>query len=87
MFYAYVLKSEINGILYKGSTQNIEERIKQHNDGLVKFTSKYKPWKLVYKEIFTTRADALSREKFFKSGKGRELLKQILAQSASGGSI
>ncbi len=78
MFYAYVLLSLKKEIYYKGSTENLAARIQQHNDGLVAFTSKYRPWKLVYYEIFSTRAEAMKREKFFKSGQGREWLKNIL---------
>jgi putative endonuclease len=77
MYYAYILKSKTNGNLYKGSTQNLEERVIQHNEGKVNYTSKYIPWELVYFEIFETRAEAMAREKFFKSGKGREWLKKI----------
>ncbi|TDO23424.1 GIY-YIG nuclease family protein [Sediminibacterium goheungense] len=78
MFYAYVLFSLNKGIYYKGSTENLVVRVQQHNDGLVAFTSKYRPWKIVYYEVFSTRAEALKREKFFKSGKGREWLKNTL---------
>lgn len=78
MFYAYVLLSLNKEIYYKGSTENLVVRVQQHNDGLVTFTCKYRPWKLVYDEVFSTRAEALKREKFFKSGKGREWLKNTL---------
>ena len=78
MFYTYVLQSDINGQLYKGSTENLDARFDQHNAGLVNYTSKYLPWKLVYFELFNSRSEAMAREKFFKSGKGREWLKQKL---------
>lgn len=76
MYYTYILQSQQKDILYKGSTANLEVRIQQHNDGLVSFTKKYRPWKLIYHETFTTRAEAMAREKFFKSGKGRDWLKE-----------
>ena len=82
MYYTYVLQSQQKNILYKGSTSNLELRIIQHNDGLVAFTKKYRPWVLVYHETFSTRSEAMAREKFFKSGKGREWLKQIIDKSA-----
>ena len=78
MYFAYILRSEINGMLYKGSTQDLEARLLQHNGGLVKFTSKYRPWKLVYFEKFNSRSEAMAREKYFKSGAGRDWLKQNL---------
>jgi len=79
MYYVYVLRSCVNGDLYKGSTENLERRLIQHNEGLVKYTSKFKPWELVYYEEFETRSLAVRRERFFKTGKGRELLKLILS--------
>lgn len=82
MFYAYVLLSLKKRIYYKGSTENLSARIQQHNDGLVAFTSKYKPWKLIYYEEYSTRAEAMNREKFFKSGKGREWLKNNLTNNS-----
>ncbi len=78
MFYAYVLQPLKKNILYKGSTENLNQRLEQHNNGLVTFTSKFRPWKIVYFETFSTRAEAMVREKFFKSGKGREWLKNII---------
>ncbi|MFN6348930.1 MAG: GIY-YIG nuclease family protein, partial [Chitinophagales bacterium] len=53
-YYSYVLRSQKNGILYKGSTENLEKRINYHNQGKVRFTSKYTPWELVLSEEFAT---------------------------------
>ncbi|PCE63380.1 GIY-YIG nuclease family protein [Sediminicola luteus] len=77
--YVYVLKSKVDGRLYKGMTQNLELRLSQHNGGKVKSTKGYMPWVLVYHEIFETRQEARSREKYLKSAAGREVLKDILA--------
>jgi putative endonuclease len=78
MFYVYVLRSA-SGILYKGSTADLEARIKTHNSTSGnRFTSKDQPWVLVYSELHNSRADAMKREKFLKSGKGREFLKTVL---------
>ena len=82
MYYAYVLRSTKRNILYKGSTADLHTRLLQHNSGLVSFTSKFLPWELIYHEAFATRAEAMRREKFFKSGAGREWLKSVAAQSA-----
>ena len=72
----YVLKSEIDGRLYKGQTNKIDKRIIEHNSGKTKSTKGFKPWKLVYLESFKTRDEAVIREKFFKTGSGREFLKE-----------
>ncbi len=55
-----------------GLTNNLEKRIKDHNSGKNTSTKSRKPFKLIYKEIITDRVDARSREKFLKSGSGRE---------------
>lgn len=78
MYSVYVLKSLKNGKSYTGSSDNVERRLTEHNSGESKSTRANSPYKLVYKEEFVTRSDAVKREKFFKTGKGRELLKQIL---------
>jgi len=74
-YYSYVLRSLKNGILYKGSTQNIENRLTIHNQGLVNYSSKYTPWELVLVEEFHTRSEAMKREKWYKTGVGREWIK------------
>ncbi|MDP3740717.1 MAG: GIY-YIG nuclease family protein [bacterium] len=77
MFYTYVLQNS-KGQLYKGSTSNLEKRVRQHEERISGFTSKNGPWKLVYYEVFESRLEAELREKFFKTGLGREFLKNIL---------
>ena len=77
-YFVYVLESEIDGRLYKGQTSDVEKRLTEHNSGKTKSTKGYKPWKLVYFEKFETRDEAVLREKFFKTGSGRELLKYKL---------
>lgn len=67
-------------MLYKGSTENIELRVQKHNEGLVNFTSKHLPWELVLFEEFTTRSEAMKREKWYKTGVGREWIRERLAQ-------
>jgi len=77
-YFSYVLKSLKNGILYKGSTQNMEKRINTHNSGKVRFSSKYMPWELVLVEEFETRSEAIQREKWYKTGVGRDwIINQI----------
>ncbi len=77
-YFVYVLESEIDGRLYKGQTSDIEKRLTEHNSGKTKSTKGYKPWKLVYFERYETRDEALLRKKYFKTGSGREFLKDLL---------
>jgi putative endonuclease len=75
MFFVYIIKSEVDGRFYKGLTANLERRIKEHNSTKTKSTKAYIPWVLVYKEEFQTRKEARDKEKYFKSGIGRDYIK------------
>jgi putative endonuclease len=79
MFYIYILQSTSTGETYTGQTSNLENRLQQHNDPSYTKTLHTKrrkgPWVLIYKEEFSTRAEAMRREKYLKTGKGREWVK------------
>ena len=75
-FYVYMLltKSEKN-ITYVGYTNNVVKRVKLHNSGKgAKFTRGRK-WKLIYKEVLLSKAQAISRENYIK--KNRKLRNYI----------
>jgi len=59
-------------------TSDLENRVKQHNLGQNKSTKGFLPWALVYYEEFHRRDEARIREKYFKSGDGREFLNRKL---------
>jgi len=80
MFCVYVLQSETTDCYYTGFTTDIEHRVGQHNAGVTKSTKNRGPWKLVHKEQYDSRAAAMRREKFLKSGKGREQIAQLIAK-------
>jgi putative endonuclease len=77
-YFAHVLKSDIDGRLYKGHTEDLKKRLIEHNRGKTKSTKGYIPWDLVYFETFKTREESILREKYFKTGSGREFLKDKL---------
>jgi putative endonuclease len=77
MYIVYVLKSLKDNKRYIGMSSDLERRIVEHNNGLVKSTKNRRPLELVYFEKFETKTEAMRREKFFKSGRGREFLKSI----------
>jgi len=79
MFYVYVLKSRNFDFVYKGHSEDLAERLRQHNYGLTKSIKAYKPFDLIYKEEFETSVEAIKREKYFKTAAGRRYLKKILA--------
>ena len=78
MFYSYVLKSINHEYFYKGHCSDLEKRIQQHNAGMTESIKPYIPFELVYFETFETLADAIAREKYFKSAAGRRFLKKKL---------
>ncbi len=67
----------MNNKLYKGHTNNLDNRLNEHNQGKTKSTKAGIPWKLVYKEKFDTRQQAIERERFFKSAYGRRFIKSL----------
>jgi putative endonuclease len=74
-YFIYVLKSESTGSSYVGHTSNLEKRLVEHNNGKSLSTRGKRPWRLVYKEEYTTRSEAALRERYFKSVEGRLELK------------
>jgi putative endonuclease len=66
MFYVYIIKSTQDGTYYKGFSENPPERLRQHNEGLSRYTSQKKPWCLVFIQAFPTKKEALIREKKLK---------------------
>ena len=81
MYFVYVLKSLSTGIHYTGQTDNLERRQQEHNAGsLGKFTKGKGPWQIVYQEQYETREEAVRREKYLKTGKGREYLKNNIPE-------
>ncbi|MCJ7555116.1 MAG: GIY-YIG nuclease family protein [Ignavibacteriaceae bacterium] len=76
MYYTYILKSLKDKSYYYGSTSNLENRLKYHNSGKVRYTKGHKPYVLHYFETFTTRKEAVARERFFKSIEGYIWLKE-----------
>ena len=80
MFYNYVLQSKKNKSLYVGYTNDLRERLKEHNRGLNKATKPFKPWKLIYYEACLDEEDAKRRERYLKTTQGRRLLKRRLKE-------
>jgi len=66
MFYVYVLQSDLNSTLYVGSTNDLKARFKNHNEGEVFSTKRYRPWKLIYYEAYIDEQLARMREQKLK---------------------
>jgi putative endonuclease len=60
--YVYILRSILRGLLYVGTTNDVERRVRQHNAGYSRSTAPYRPYELVYVEEHTSLAEARKRE-------------------------
>ena len=67
-----------NKKLYKGFTNDLKRRVKEHKSEKGKYTSLQGEFKLIFYEAFINKKDAQSAEKYFKSGHGREILEEKL---------
>jgi putative endonuclease len=74
----YILFSSSNQKHYTGSSREDEPsvRLKQHNSSRVRSSKSGVPWQLIHVEYYTTYTEALKREKYLKSGKGRAWIKE-----------
>ena len=79
MHVLYILKSKSDFKLYIGTTDNLTRRLKEHHQGISTYTKSRGPWKIVYCEVFASKADALERERKLKKFKNSysELKKRI----------
>jgi len=78
MFYVYLLQSDVDSSYYVGFTENLEQRLKQHNNGGSKYTSRKIPWKLVYFEQFNLKSEALKRELFLKKQRNKAFYQNLV---------
>src|SRR6267143_2787706 len=77
MFHVYVLRSAKTGRRYIGSCENVDERVRRHNAGHSKATRHGIPWRMLHSESFATRKEAVAKENYYKTGRGREELAKL----------
>lgn len=77
-YFVYILKSLEFDKTYVGISNEPNRRLREHNSGKSKFTRKFMPWKILYKEEFDSRKLAREREKYLKSAAGRRRIKLLL---------
>ena len=75
MTIVYLLKLS-NGDVYKGVTDDLPRRLKEHLDKKVESTKNYLPFKLIGYETYTKKSDAQRRELYLKTTEGRRSLRQ-----------
>ncbi|TCN56555.1 GIY-YIG nuclease family protein [Flavobacterium circumlabens] len=78
-FVVYVLYSETFNKNYTGFTSNLMERFKSHNYlGTKGYTVKFRPWMVIHVEFFSSKSEAMKREKYLKTGIGREFIQNLI---------
>jgi putative endonuclease len=66
-YFVYILLCQDDSY-YTGSTNDVEKRFKDHLTGKgARYTKSHKPVKIVYREKFATKSEALKREAEIKS--------------------
>jgi putative endonuclease len=78
MYYVYILQSQKDYGLYIGYTNNLKERIKEHQDGKSFATKGRCPVKLIHYQGFISQKDALETEKYLKITRGWERIHRML---------
>jgi len=78
MYYLYILLSLIDRKFYIGFTVDLEKRLKEHDAGKTTSTRSRRPFKLIYYEAHLSKEDAMRREHYFKTTKGKSTLRQML---------
>jgi putative endonuclease len=86
MYWTYVLYNQLRNKIYIGQSQNLNIRLKRHNGELPNKISSYThinngKWEILYKEIYNTRLEAVTREKQLKTQKGREFIWNIVRKT------
>jgi putative endonuclease len=79
-FVVYILYSEKFNKNYTGFTSNLISRFNSHNNLETKgFTLKFRPWKVIHVEFFDSKSEAMKREKYLKTGVGREFIQKLIS--------
>ena len=81
MFYVYILQSLKDGSYYVGQTNNLFDSLERHNGRRRPFTRGRIPWKRVYTEPFSTRSEAVRREREIKKQKTRQYVEKLVNHS------
>jgi putative endonuclease len=78
MHYVYILRSLKDGKQYIGNTDNLERRLDEHNRGSSKATKNRRPLKIIYKEEFSNKTEAIKRERQLKKYKSSSFINKII---------
>ncbi|HRN25422.1 MAG TPA: GIY-YIG nuclease family protein [Ignavibacteriaceae bacterium] len=77
-YYLYILRSLNFERYYVGISENVERRLKFHNTIEKGFTSRYRPWEVVFKQEFSGKEAAMKAEKKVKGWKSRKMIEKLI---------
>ena len=87
-YFVYVLVN-LKDEIYIGHTSHLSCRLDQHNDpefhGTLHTKRHLGPWRMIHSEAYTTRAEAMGREKQLKTSRGRTWIRQTCLLPNKGG--
>jgi len=78
--YVYILSSLRDRLFYIGYSDDLRVRIQYHNVGKNISTKNRRPLELIFYEAFLSKTDALRRERYFKTTKGKVTLRQMMKE-------
>ncbi|MCK4351956.1 GIY-YIG nuclease family protein [candidate division WOR-3 bacterium] len=78
MYYVYMLRNDFTGSFYVGQTNNLQDRVKRHNENRASYTKGKGHWSLYYFEQYKSRTDAVKREREIKSKKSKYYIEKLL---------
>jgi putative endonuclease len=77
-YYVYILHNKQKNFIYIGYSENLKQRVEDHNKGRSTSTKKYTPLKLIHYEAYCDKIDAKRRERYLKTNRGKTTLKTML---------
>jgi putative endonuclease len=77
-YFLYILKSKSYDKYYVGSSQNPMLRLSYHNSIEKGFTSRYRPWEIVFEQEFESKEKALSAERKIKKWKSKVMIERVI---------
>jgi len=75
------IKAGLDKKLYLGRSDDLKRRIVEHENGKVDATKNRLPIELIFYEAFKNKSDAIRRENYFKTTKGKRALAIMLKES------
>jgi putative endonuclease len=83
MYYAYAIQSKKDKQFYTGFVRDLQNRLREHDADRVSSTKERVSFEFIYYEGCLNEQDALAREKYLKSGIGKQFLKNRLRRFLS----